>query len=66
MTTTLIKIVLPPNSMGRLGKIPKGEQSLPSKALNSVIDGIRVGEPSCFQDDEDIMHEDAPSSIIHR
>jgi hypothetical protein len=66
METTLIKIVLPPNSMGRLGKIPKGEQSLPSKALNSIINGIRVGDPSFFQADEDIIHEDAPSFIIHR
>jgi hypothetical protein len=65
MTTTLIKTILPPNSMGILGNIPKGEHSLPLKALNSFIDGIRVWELSCFSDDEDIMYEDSPSSIIH-
>jgi hypothetical protein len=66
MTTKLIKTILPPNSMGILGNIPKGKHTLPSESLNSFIDGIRVLELSCFLDDEDIMHEDSPSSIIHR
>jgi hypothetical protein len=66
MIATLIKIVLLTNSMARLGKIPKGEQSLPSRPINLVINGIRVGDPSCFQDDDDTIHKDALSSIIHR
>jgi hypothetical protein len=46
--------------MGRLGKIPMGEKSLPSKYINSIIDGIIVWDPNCFQDNEEIIHEDSP------
>jgi hypothetical protein len=67
MTVTLIKTVLPSNSIGRLGTIPAGLQSLPLKARNWVIGGIkRVEEPMCFQADKYIVHEEAPSSTKHR
>jgi len=65
MATTLIKKVLLPNSMGRLGNIHKGGKSLPSKDLNLVIDGTRVVYLRCFHDEKDIIHEETPSSTIH-
>lgn len=62
----VINIVLPPNSMERLGQILMGEQSNPSKAHSSIVDGTRVGETRCFQSKKGVMHEEDPSSTIHR
>jgi len=66
MTVTSIKIVLSPNSIGRLGTIHVGLQSIPSKAHNSVVGGTRVGDPRCSQVEKDMIQEEAPLSTKHQ
>ena len=65
MIVIVINAVLPPKSMGRLGKIPTWEQSLPSKDHNSLVEGTRVGGPIFSQDEKYIMHEEASLSTTH-
>ena len=66
MTLTLISTVLPPNSTCKLLKIPYGVYIHPSNAFNVVDDRDKGGEPKVFQQLIDIIHVDAPSSIIVR
>ena len=62
----LIYIVFPPSSTFKLLRIPHGVYVLPSNAFNVVEDRDKVGDPKVFQQLIDIIHVDAPSSIIVR
>ena len=61
-----ILTVFPPNSTCKLLIIPQGLYFLPSKAFNVIDDCDNHSEPSDFQQFREIMHVDAPSSIIVR
>ena len=65
MIVIVINMVLPPKSVGRLGKIWTGKQSHPLKAHNSLVEGTRVGEPRLFHAKKDIMQKEALLSTIH-
>ena len=66
MPMIVINTILPPNSMGILGKIPMGGKSIPSKARSSLAEGTRMGESIRPQDEKDIMYKEVSSSMTHQ
>jgi hypothetical protein len=62
MTSTSTFTVLPPSIIGKVGTIPCGLKTCPSKAFSIDYDGTISGEPRPFQHDKYITHVEAPSS----
>ena len=54
-TTTSIKKMLPPNSIGGLRKILIDSYGLPSKTHNLIIGGMIAGDLKFHQEDKDII-----------
>jgi hypothetical protein len=61
-----MRIVFPPSSTETFWKSPSGEDGHPSYACKVMAEGMSSGEPSFCHTDLDIMHVDAPSSMIHQ
>ena len=66
MTSTSKLTIFPSTSIGRSCKIPYGWNPLLQKDLRIVGDWLSVGEPSDFQQFNDIIHVDTRSSITVR
>jgi hypothetical protein len=61
-----MRMVFPLSSTGTFWKSPSGEDGHPSQALKVMEDGMSSGEPSFCHTDLDMIHVDAPSSMMHR
>jgi hypothetical protein len=61
-----MRMVLPPSSTGTFWKSPSGDDGRSSYARNVMAEGMSSGELSFYHTILDMMHVDAPSSMIHR
>jgi hypothetical protein len=61
-----MRIVFPPSSTWTFWKIPSGDEGQPYFARKVMEDATSLGDPSFFHNTLDMMHVDAPSSMIHR
>ena len=66
MTSTSMATVLPSRVIGRVVKIPYGENDLSSNVVMMVGDGVMGVEPRDFQHDIDITEVVVPSSTTIR
>jgi len=66
MISTSTSTDFPSNEIGSDFKIPSGLNTWPSKYFNVFGDSVSGGEPMAFQQLIDIMHVEAPSSMIMR